>query len=396
MAENAASTSSPGKPAARTARGGTKAQAESSRLAELTLASMTERGIPAEPTNYAVWYAYHSGRRPELKRAIDALIETGERFTAARNEELFAGFFSADSQSETFGSTGVKLETAMARILELVNDASGNAERYGERLENFSGAIEKVGERSEATGGKAGGELAGLIRGIVEETQGMLERSRALEAQLASSSEELAELRHTLQEVRIEATTDGLTGLANRKQFDLSLKLAAAEAERSGKPLCLLMTDVDHFKRFNDSYGHRIGDQVLKTLAHILKSGVRDTDTPARYGGEEFAVILPEIELDAALGLADRLRQALAGKRLTNRTTGADYGAITISVGLARLRRDESLDDLIARADSALYRAKSAGRNCVVDERDQTRRGEAPKPDGPKPDGRGETARAAG
>ncbi|SMF45409.1 diguanylate cyclase [Tistlia consotensis] len=392
MADSAPSISSPGKSAAKPSGGGrSKAQAESARLAELTLASMKERGIPADPMNYAVWYAYHSGRRPELKRAIDALIEKGERFTATRNEELFSGFFSADRQSETFGATGIKLEAAMARILELVSDASGNAERYGERLENFSGAIERVGERSGGADGQADGELAVLIQGIVEETQGMLERSRALETRLASSSEELAELRHTLQEVRIEATTDGLTGLANRKQFDLSLKLAATAAEESGKPLCLLMTDVDHFKRFNDSFGHRIGDQVLKTLAHILKSGVRDTDTPARYGGEEFAVILPEIDLDDAIALADRLRQALAGKRLTNRTTGADYGTVTISVGVARLRRGETLDDLIARADSALYRAKGAGRNCIVDERDQTRRG------GPqRSEAKGEAPRAAG
>lgn len=364
-----------------------KSVARSARLAELTLASLSEAGLPADPPNYAVWYAYHAGQRPELKRAIDQLIEKGERLTPARSEALFSAFFSADRQSETVGSAGVKLEAAMARILELVTEASGSAERYGERLEGFSGAIERVGEQSGGLGGKLGAELTGLIQGIVEETQGMLQRSRALEAQLEESSDELAALRHTLQEVRIEATTDGLTGLANRKQFDLTLKLAAAAALESGKPLCLLLTDVDHFKRFNDSFGHRIGDQVLKTLAHILKTGVKGADTPARYGGEEFAVILPETDLDEAARLADRLRQTLAGKRLTNRSTGADYGTITISVGVARLRADETLEEFIARADRALYRAKAAGRNCVVDERDQIGRGGAAPP---------EPARAAG
>lgn len=366
---------------------GSSAAVQVERLSKLTLASLRKAGIAANPINYAVWYAYHGGRRPALNAAIDALLEKGARFTPAQNEELFQTFFCADVQSETFGRAGVKLEAAMARILELVADASGNAERYGERLENFSGAVEKAHERAgaDAVPAKLGSELAVLVQDIVGETQSMLERSRTLETQLAGSSEELAELRHTLQEVRVEATTDGLTGLANRKQFDLTLKLAAQEAVSSGKPLSLLMTDVDHFKRFNDTFGHRIGDQVLKTLAHILKSGVKETDMAARYGGEEFAVILPETGLEEATALADRLRHALAGKRLTNRSTGADYGTITISVGVARLRPGDTPDELIARADAALYTAKAAGRNCVIDERDHTRRGrpqtEATRPD---------------
>jgi diguanylate cyclase len=129
-----------------------------------------------------------------------------------------------------------------------------------------------------------------------------------------------------------------------------------------------LLVDIDHFKRFNDTHGHRIGDQVLKIVGAKMRQMSRDVDTPARYGGEEFALLLLNAPLDAALHRADQLREALASNYLRNKATGDVYGQITVSVGVARFRATDTAETFIARADAALYQAKSDGRNRVVGE----------------------------
>jgi len=191
-----------------------------------------------------------------------------------------------------------------------------------------------------------------------------------MERKLSDSTEEIHRLRENLNAVRHEAWTDGLTGIANRKRFDAGLEEAAAAAEAEGSPLSLLLVDIDHFKKFNDTYGHRIGDQVLRLVAQSLKDGVKGADLPARYGGEEFAIVLPETERANAAILANNLRDRLARKELKNVRTEALYGRITISIGVAQYRPGEALAELVQRADEALYEAKAAGRDCVITEAD--------------------------
>ncbi len=142
----------------------------------------------------------------------------------------------------------------------------------------------------------------------------------------------------------------------------------AAEALQERDDLCLLLMDIDHFKKFNDTFGHQVGDEVLKVVARTLKEGVKGRDTPARYGGEEFAVILPQTSLKNAVVVAEQIRTTLASRKLQNRKTGADYGFVTLSIGVSKYRFGESLEALIQRADEALYLGKNRGRNRVVEE----------------------------
>jgi diguanylate cyclase len=160
--------------------------------------------------------------------------------------------------------------------------------------------------------------------------------------------------------------TDALTGLANRKLFDVEFYRMVNEAHNNKRPLSLLMVDIDYFKSFNDTYGHQVGDQVLKLVARTLKDGVKGRDLPARYGGEEFSVVLPETEVEGAIKLANTLREAVAAKEILNRSTGERLGKITMSVGAAQLAANEKTAELIERADAALYKAKHAGRNQVI------------------------------
>ena len=183
-----------------------------------------------------------------------------------------------------------------------------------------------------------------------------LKEADALNQQLQAQIEKVDELNRALSEL---ATTDPLTGVANRRAFDHCLQLELAIVERRKTPLSLLMLDVDHFKRINDTFGHETGDKVLVAIAQMLSGCARVIDVVARVGGEEFAVILPNTDAEGAQEVAKRMRNAVAG--LDGRGE-----PITISIGAATLHDKEDVASLYARADAALYAAKTSGRDRVV------------------------------
>jgi diguanylate cyclase len=170
--------------------------------------------------------------------------------------------------------------------------------------------------------------------------------------------------------VRTESQTDPLTGLANRKLFDGALVKAIAEAKAHREPLSLLMADVDYFKLFNDKFGHQTGDQVLRLVAQSMKQNVKGQDVAARYGGEEFVIALPKTTLRSAITVAEQIRSAVMAKELMKRSNGERLGRITVSIGVAHLRGDDTAQSLIERADNCLYAAKRNGRNRVICETD--------------------------
>jgi diguanylate cyclase len=171
--------------------------------------------------------------------------------------------------------------------------------------------------------------------------------------------------------VRKESLTDPLTGISNRKAFDADLKDAMDKARQTNEPLCLLMCDIDHFKAFNDTWGHTTGDQVLRLVGGCLSENVKGRDTAARYGGEEFAVILRNTVLADAVSLANQIRLYVERKKLVKKSTGDILGTISISVGVAQFSREDTQVLFIQRADKCLYAAKGAGRNCVVSDTKQ-------------------------
>jgi diguanylate cyclase len=194
--------------------------------------------------------------------------------------------------------------------------------------------------------------------------------NKQLEERLNASKQEINELQENLEAVRTESLTDPLTQLANRKFFDITLEKAIAHAFQTNEALSLMLTDIDHFKTFNDSFGHLTGDQVLRLVAISVKHNVKGKDTAARYGGEEFAVILPNTILRAAVTVAEHIRRAVMAKELMKRSTGEHLGRMTISIGVATLRKGDSGQSLIERADTCLYAAKRHGRNRIICETD--------------------------
>jgi diguanylate cyclase len=209
-----------------------------------------------------------------------------------------------------------------------------------------------------------------IVETLVHATKQMKENNQALEARLSASKQEIDQLQENLQVVRNESLTDPLTSLANRKFLDEALTNAITSANEKGEPLTLMMTDIDHFKKFNDTYGHLTGDQVLRLVAMSLRQNVKGQDIAARYGGEEFAVVLPNTVLRSAITLGDQIRRAVMNKELMKRSTGENLGRVTISIGVAALRKDDTPQSLIERADICLYAAKRSGRNRVISEAD--------------------------
>jgi diguanylate cyclase len=325
------------------------------KFGEDALAAMLTRDVAPTPQNYAVWYAYVAGTVPELKRVLDILISNKQPFTLEISAELYARFFDESGQIKLLTAAGGRLKHIVDQLKKQLESAAGDANAFGRTLDDFSTAI----------GETAADGVRELIDDLLVETQRVADRNRQLEERLGRTADEVSELKQNLESVQREALTDALTGIPNRKSFDMRLREAARDAMEHGEPLSLLIGDIDHFKHFNDTFGHQIGDQVLRLVAKTLTDSVKGRDTPARYGGEEFAIILPQTRLMEAQVVAEQIRTMLSRRKLVGRDRRGEYGSVTLSFGAAQYRPGETLMALIERTDAALYRAKRHGRNRV-------------------------------
>ena len=332
---------------------------KASGLAARAMDRMLTDRLPPNPENFTLWYAYHSGHLPDLTRAIDMAGRDGGTLTQSHCDELFKRFFTLDAEAQAIRETSERARSALDKILDMLNAAGNETNRYGHALAGFRGDLD---------GPMTMEDLRAVVAAIAAETTAIVDHQTRLQTQLLTSSQQLAEMRVNLDTARREAMTDGLTGIANRKAFDLTLNEAAEEAVTEGVPLSLLMVDIDHFKRFNDTHGHLVGDHVLRLVGKVLTECIKGRDTAARYGGEEFSIILPRTGLENAMKVAEQVRQAVGSRQIVNKTRGASYGTVTLSVGVGQYRPGEPLADFIRRADAALYAAKRAGRNTVCSE----------------------------
>jgi diguanylate cyclase len=324
------------------------------------IARMTDAGVPPTPANFMVWYAYAEGAHPQLRQSLDTLLKEEQRFTPEINRRLFERFFDSTEDSDKVLEAGNQIGNAVNGVMGLLQAAGDSADKYGQVLDTFSGQLE--------TGNP--NDFGQVVAGVLNRTRKMQELNSVLQERLTESSNEIQQLREDLQKLQAEAQTDPLTGIGNRKRFDNVLSELAKHTDINRTAFCLVIADIDHFKNFNDSYGHQLGDQVLRLFARTLVDTIKGRDVAARYGGEEFAVLLPDTTLANAARVADDIRQSIADKRLARRTTQEQLPAITVSLGVAQYQPGEGPDLIVRRADEALYAAKQGGRNQVATERD--------------------------
>lgn len=326
-------------------------------LASKALERMDELKLPPTPEIYELWFVYYAEMNAEITRAIDILVANDQEISIERCRELHHRFLSESNESEKVREAGDKIQETIKGVTGAVTNVKSASTQYNATL---------LEAKEKLTGDMSKEAMEKVLKNVMSDTENMMDQNKHLEEQLTKSSVVMQELRREMEMVRKEAMTDGLTSLANRKAFDTEIVRIAEKAKEEGTTFTLLMMDIDHFKSFNDNYGHQVGDQVLRLVAFTLNEGVKGRDLPARYGGEEFAIILPETPLQAALKVGDMLRKAVAGKDVVNRANGEKLGRITLSGGVAEFVNGESIEDLIARADAALYTAKHNGRNQIA------------------------------
>ena len=316
---------------------------------------------PAYPRNYELWYTYATGYNAALNRAINEALERVPLISEQDLELLYETYLSPLRLSERVDSIGTRILSEIAEVADVLKNARESNDDYGSTLERLADEAEQLGD--------VGKTLGGLARAMISATSAMVARTREFEHLLANSQDEMQELHNTLEVIRAESLTDPLTGLANRKFLQGTLDSSIAEAAK-GQRFSVLVIDIDHFKTFNDNYGHLTGDQVLRLVAQALKQNVKGQDLASRFGGEEFAIVLIDTPLAGAVAVAERIRKAVMTKDLVKRSTGEHLGRISVSVGVATWRRGDSGQTIIDRADRCMYAAKRAGRNLVVSEDD--------------------------
>ena len=204
-----------------------------------------------------------------------------------------------------------------------------------------------------------------LIVLLITKSQDAQNDANALRSRLETAQAQISAMREQLETAEEMAALDPLTSVANRRRFDEIVHLEIKKSHHDLTPLSLVMADLDHFKKINDTHGHQMGDAVIKSFAQFLAANVRGTDTVARYGGEEFALVLPRTPTGNAFEIAERIRQKIETEGLFDVTTDERLVAITASFGVAELMDGEGKYQLVRRADSKLYDAKSNGRNRV-------------------------------
>lgn len=296
-------------------------------------------------------YEYVAGNI-SLRSDIDQLVQCGTVLDEQRTTELFRKHI-----SEIDEQTAQRMTPAFQKIM---SDMSRSAAQAGDEADQFGHVLGKW-----STGlSVAQTDVATDVDILLQHTRSVSESVVSLKRLLLESQREIEHLRQALSKARGEALSDDLSGLTNRKGFDMALATclaSAGEVEANGPSLLLI--DIDFFKRVNDSYGHLFGDRVIQAVSKILENNVKGQDTAARYGGEEFVILLPDTPLEGARHLAEKIRTTVERLRIRRGDNHDMAAKITVSLGVASYRQGESAEEFVARADCALYASKHEGRN---------------------------------
>lgn len=317
---------------------------------------MIKHKVPTTPTNYALWYTYTSQQNPALNAALDQSLAEQGHCTPTLCDELYQAYLASETDRDV-QQIKLSLTAMMQELSHSMADTLSSTTDFEDVLEHTFDKLEQA-----ENDGLSLEETTNLVKGLLKESRHLRQSAGNFKGQLDSAQKEIASLRAALNKSQQEANEDALTGLYNRRAFDRDIE----SISQKQVPFSLILLDIDHFKSFNDNYGHQLGDQVLKLVASQLKVSCQDGATAYRYGGEEFVVLLADQSLSAARQQAEIVRKAIERISLQDKKSRERMKPITASMGLACSEKNESPVQVITRADRYLNQAKQLGRNRVL------------------------------
>ena len=308
-----------------------------------------------QPASYTLWYEYTRGSLPQLRAEIDELLKSGERLTAQQTRILCDKHL-RDRPEAALANARNGLLAVLSQVQSAIGDVAVASTAYDTTLRAFEGDLARY---------DSGSDLQRQLDGVLLHTNEIRASITTLGDELQDNKSEVGRLTEELKKLREDVLTDPLTGLVNRRGFDQAIAALKTAAEADGEPFSIVMIDIDHFKRVNDTHGHLVGDRVIQQVATTMRSCVRGGDTAARYGGEEFALLLPSTATRGAQTVAEYIGNALQKERIGASRHNTGLGPVTVSSGVTTFKLGESVEACIERADRALYAAKHGGRNRV-------------------------------
>jgi len=317
---------------------------------------MSRHAAGYAPDSYALWYEYVRGDNRTLREEVDTLVKRLDRLSLELTYELH--------QKHVADRSADAVQKARTGLIDLMNNVQSSVEAATSDATDFDAQLAAFGEGLSSAATPE--DLQQHVSTIRDDVDRMNRSLTQLNSQLDASRGEVAKLTAELNRAREEASIDPLSGIVNRRGFDTELRRLCRESKTQESTFCLLMLDIDHFKKINDTYGHPFGDQVIRGVAQAMSALSKRQDIAARYGGEEFALLLPGTPLAGAKEVAERIRRAIERALIRRGQDEAPIGNITISIGVSQCQIGEAPESVVARADRALYASKHGGRNRVT------------------------------
>ncbi|MEO9508046.1 MAG: GGDEF domain-containing protein [Nonlabens ulvanivorans] len=316
--------------------------------ARLTNALLNQHQLAPTPINYSVFFIYIKGTTPALTQEVESLIESNEINDTSINQ-LYELYVSQITQIDE------EILSPLSQSINLVLDKLKQQVNSEEQAVTNLQKIDKVLSQS-----KQNSSLQQIINYVQSTVNGSVTQHKSLSLDLNKTNDEINELKAKLSEAKQDAISDPLTGFLNRRGGDEKL----AEIDIDEKHTTLII-DIDHFKLINDNFGHPIGDKVIQKVTQLIRKQLSDKDITVRYGGEEFVVVAVNKTLYEAQDIAEKIRLAISQLKLKQKNSDKFLPKISVSIGIAENKNERYWQDIIERADKALYEAKNSGRNCI-------------------------------